>query len=240
MTLTAGSYILDYYLAINFNIEDRSLGYNLMLLSILSISVSLPNFVHKLFSINRKYILISFISVSALGLGAILLSLSKGIQSYTIIGVMLIIIISTIYSYVVSFIKILKIEDKDKKRAGVVFLGIFLILFIALLFLDINMSSSYSVLIFPLFYIIFGFYITYLSIKYLEINKAVSRNYKSKFNLTEREAQIASLVIDGNTYKAIGEILFISVNTVRTHVKHIYEKTGTNSKIELRKKLEAL
>lgn len=44
------------------------------------------------------------------------------------------------------------------------------------------------------------------------------------FLLTQREIEIVKLVEEGLTYKEIGERLNISIHTVHTHIKNIYEK----------------
>lgn len=54
-----------------------------------------------------------------------------------------------------------------------------------------------------------------------------------EFMLTEREGEIAALLIRGLTYKMIGQELFVSENTVKTHVKNIYSKTGVQNRAEL-------
>ncbi|MGE5495014.1 MAG: response regulator transcription factor [Burkholderiales bacterium] len=51
--------------------------------------------------------------------------------------------------------------------------------------------------------------------------------------LTEREKQIAALLLKGRTYKLIAQELFLSENTVKTHVKNIYSKLGIKRKSEL-------
>lgn len=51
--------------------------------------------------------------------------------------------------------------------------------------------------------------------------------------LTERENQIVALLLKGMTYKMIAEELFLSENTVKTHIKNIYSKLNINSKSEL-------
>lgn len=52
-------------------------------------------------------------------------------------------------------------------------------------------------------------------------------------SLTEREKEIAALLLRGRTYKLIAEELYLSENTVKTHVKNIYSKLGVKSKSEL-------
>lgn len=54
--------------------------------------------------------------------------------------------------------------------------------------------------------------------------------------LTPRQMQISQGLIDGLSYKMIGDRLNISVETVRDHIKKIYKKLQINSKTELIKK----
>jgi DNA-binding CsgD family transcriptional regulator len=51
--------------------------------------------------------------------------------------------------------------------------------------------------------------------------------------LTPTETQVARLIGQGLTNKAVAERLFISPNTVGTHVRHVFEKLGVRSRIEL-------
>lgn len=51
--------------------------------------------------------------------------------------------------------------------------------------------------------------------------------------LTEREGEIATLLIKGKTYRMIAGELHVSENTVKTHVKNIYSKAGVQSRTEL-------
>jgi DNA-binding NarL/FixJ family response regulator len=51
-------------------------------------------------------------------------------------------------------------------------------------------------------------------------------------NLTKREEEILDLLSKGLKYKEIGNKLFISEETVRTHLRHIYEKLHVRSRTE--------
>ena len=51
--------------------------------------------------------------------------------------------------------------------------------------------------------------------------------------LTERENEIATLIIQGKTYKQVANELYISENTVKTHVKNIYAKYGVQNRNQL-------
>jgi DNA-binding NarL/FixJ family response regulator len=51
-------------------------------------------------------------------------------------------------------------------------------------------------------------------------------------NLTPRENEVLTLLAKGCLYKEISDRLGISVTTVRTHLKHIYEKLHVQSRTE--------
>lgn len=51
--------------------------------------------------------------------------------------------------------------------------------------------------------------------------------------LTEREGEIAVLLLKGKTYRMIAAELHVSENTVKTHVKNIYSKAGAQNRAEL-------
>ena len=58
--------------------------------------------------------------------------------------------------------------------------------------------------------------------------KPVINNY----NLTQREKEILSNLSKGNSYKLIAADLTISIDTVRTHIKNIYQKLQVHSQTE--------
>lgn len=47
---------------------------------------------------------------------------------------------------------------------------------------------------------------------------------------TEREVEVASLVSDGLTNAQTADVLCVTVDTVRFHLKEIYSKIGTSSR----------
>ncbi len=51
--------------------------------------------------------------------------------------------------------------------------------------------------------------------------------------LTPREEEILKLVVDGLSSNDIAEKLFISLQTVRNHIRHIYEKLHVHSKSQV-------
>lgn len=54
----------------------------------------------------------------------------------------------------------------------------------------------------------------------------------NEYNLTLREKEILQELVNGSSYKKTAETLFISLDTVRSHIKNIYQKLHVNSKSE--------
>lgn len=55
--------------------------------------------------------------------------------------------------------------------------------------------------------------------------------------LTSKERHILKYLLAAKSYAEIAEMMHISVNTVKTHIKHIYAKYEVGSKIELANKI---
>lgn len=58
--------------------------------------------------------------------------------------------------------------------------------------------------------------------------------------LSEREFEIAQLAYNGMTNSQIAEKIFISVNTIKTHLKNIYLKLDAGTRLEVLQKLREL
>lgn len=72
-----------------------------------------------------------------------------------------------------------------------------------------------------------------------DANIAVDRFAKNT-GLTVREKEIAYLLAEGRNVPYISKKLFVSENTVKSHVRHIYEKSSVHNRQELLDKLEAI
>lgn len=59
------------------------------------------------------------------------------------------------------------------------------------------------------------------------------RDLALQFGLSPREAEVMGLAAHGYTAPAIADSLMISENTVKVHMRHIYEKIGVHTKQEL-------
>ena len=69
--------------------------------------------------------------------------------------------------------------------------------------------------------------------KVLKMMAEQSPSAKSEsFNLSDREKEILSCLVKGMSYKLIADACFISIDTVRGHIRNIYEKLHVHSKGE--------
>jgi len=73
------------------------------------------------------------------------------------------------------------------------------------------------------------------------MSPAIARRVVSSFRpkrtddlnaLSDREQEVLDHLSTGMTAKEIGEKLFVSANTVRTHIRHIYEKLHVQTRVE--------
>jgi len=66
----------------------------------------------------------------------------------------------------------------------------------------------------------------------LKMFSSMNNEKGEDYNLSDREKQVLQLLVDGYSYKMIAGEMFISIDTVRSHIKKIYEKLHVNSKSE--------
>jgi DNA-binding NarL/FixJ family response regulator len=64
------------------------------------------------------------------------------------------------------------------------------------------------------------------------LQKPAEVNSKNLFDLTDREKEILQLLMQGLSYKEIGNRLDISANTAKKHVINIYNKLHVNSRAQ--------
>ena len=66
----------------------------------------------------------------------------------------------------------------------------------------------------------------------LKMFSELPQQTNNEYNLSDREKQVLQLLVNGYSYKMIANDMFIAIDTVRSHIKKIYEKLQVNSKSE--------
>lgn len=70
---------------------------------------------------------------------------------------------------------------------------------------------------------------------------AISEGDKYKeYGLSKRETEVIETLITGATNKEIGEQLFLSESTVKTHLSNIYQKLEVKNRVEAVNKVKGL
>ena len=66
----------------------------------------------------------------------------------------------------------------------------------------------------------------------LKMFSSIHNDEREDYHLSQREKQVLQFLVDGYSYKMIASDMYISIDTVRSHIKKIYEKLHVNSKSE--------
>lgn len=109
----------------------------------------------------------------------------------------------------------------------------------------VTKSYRTSAIVDHILYIVFGQVVLYFIVKYYYITpiKPEIKDLKTFIHLndlTSREEEVLFALQKGKTYKEIAEELYVSFETVKSHVKNVYKKTNTHSKKQLKSLLNKL
>ncbi|WP_416670729.1 response regulator transcription factor [Egbenema bharatensis] len=64
------------------------------------------------------------------------------------------------------------------------------------------------------------------------VNQSASPKYTHSIHLSDREREILELIVEGQTNQQIASQLFLSLSTVKTHVKSIFNKMGVEHRVQ--------
>jgi len=96
--------------------------------------------------------------------------------------------------------------------------------------------ESYFKLVYLSFAILSAYLYYFISRRYIltyEQADVASDQILKKYGISDREAEIIDLLIEGLSNQQIAKQLYISPNTVKTHIKNIYAKVGVNNRLQL-------
>ena len=131
-----------------------------------------------------------------------------------------------------------KIQDTVKKHLGRK--GNFLLMiFLPGLCYDMFLGDNSAFRFYPLLYCGFSLLFTNYFLKNYTSNQtipeeaSISEDLFTRYNISVREQEIITLVVHGLSNQKISERLFISLNTVKAHLRNIYPKFGITSRYEL-------
>ncbi len=68
--------------------------------------------------------------------------------------------------------------------------------------------------------------------KVMELFRSYAPNKTEEFSLSDRELEVLELIVNGSNNQEIADKIFISINTVKNHIRNIYEKLHVHSKSE--------
>jgi len=140
-----------------------------------------------------------------------------------------------IYALFLGIRKYRSIQDEDgKSTAGKVLILIAVLL--PGLLNDVYLNDYSYFRFFPLLYggfsIIFILHLTKTYLRFGALDPPDEFDFGT-YGISAREKEIILLILRGYSNKKIGKQLFISLNTVKSHVRHIFEKLNVQSRYEL-------
>ncbi len=96
---------------------------------------------------------------------------------------------------------------------------------------DLFLAEATGLHVYPIMYCTLSVVVTWTLVQQPKTTQDKSPG--TAHGLSEREAEVLSLVQRGLSNKDIGEKLHISPNTVKTHLRAVFDKTGARSRFEL-------
>ena len=247
-TLSIIALTVSYYLSEIANLNSLSKSFDLAALLGMGLTVfTLPNLIlnHIKSAYKKKLNMITAIVSALLCVLSVIFYFTNLAHLYYINFLVLISVFSLIVIY--SMILLIKNNPPKKRKTHIIikiiyiatfiFLPIFIctdILYDELLFIHVFIPRGFYTL--PFFYLILSLFIT--SAALLETapyagDLHISQKFLNIYGISARENEILEKLISGKSYKEIGNELFISLPTAKTHVMNIYRKTDVNNKIEL-------
>lgn len=157
-------------------------------------------------------------------------------MAYIIIDSIYVLIL--VYVFIVGMYYYKKVQNdviKGFAKKLVILLGVFL----PGIFSDTFLYRILPIRFFPILYSVLSIVFTYHLMKHYfpqsqaTVSTLPDEVFFKRYNISSREQELVPLILQGYSNQKIGEILFISPNTVKTHIKNIYAKFGVKNRYEM-------
>lgn len=86
-------------------------------------------------------------------------------------------------------------------------------------------------------FLLFG---TWIGVHFFSKKKQGEKYDAVKLGLSKREMEVLQLIADGHSNQEIADLLFVSLNTAKTHISHIYAKLGVSRRTQAVQKAQAM
>lgn len=254
-TLISFLNLLSTYLKINLNTEVSNIYYFLRFLEnpivLILLLYTTPYFIHHLTNDEKsknknKVIALIAIILFVFNLLFIYLELGKIENNWRIFIKDAIFLSIILYCILIIARYYTKLDDSDEKKffRKIIFL---LFLLLPVIISDTFFLEYMKFKFFPIVYLLIGlvFFNYYVKIIRESLQNPVNENLQfnikifpkeilaKKYSLTQREIEVVELLREGKTYLSIAEELFISVNTVKSHIRKAYQKLSVGNRMEL-------
>ncbi|MBN1780102.1 response regulator transcription factor [bacterium] len=130
-----------------------------------------------------------------------------------------------------------KVRDAGKNKFAFYFL-LLLWIYTPGLIADMLFPDFFSVEFYPLLYCAYSIVFTRLLVRSIRasaihMDSASAQHLLERYGISTREEAVIKLILQGYSNRKIGNTLFISQSTVKTHISNIFQKCGVKSRFEL-------
>jgi DNA-binding CsgD family transcriptional regulator len=253
-SITTG--LLLFYYGINCGLQTGIFPTGISFIGTLSIITVLPFFTmnYLCIPVKRRQVFL-FVSVALVYSSAIFLLFSKQAMDFKLVGpfggtapdstILVLFVFYGIlfygtlgYNFVLGILKGRTIGEKSLQRMRVGTFGSALFFLPFLVVFSLLGNQQVAVICLALMFSTISIINNYFSILYASQPVYLRKNeltesFSERFEISKREKDVLALLLNGLANKEIADKLAISVRTVENHLSSIYQKTETNSRIQV-------
>ncbi len=192
-----------------------------------------------------------FLAIAYIAFGIILVERKAlGLDQYEIIRKSMLIAFSVIslvvYGYALTRLLLESVNPLDKQdRMSIRLFGYFYILFAAGTIVLINLAGrsrlygyGFVILFFSIHLLPVFFQTLHLDRNFVEAVRSTDfkdclEQFIRHYEISKRETEVIRLICEGKSNLDISDSLFISLQTVKDHIHHVYLKTGVKNRVQL-------